>query len=122
MRSSKIVGVFLCLFAIVTLASAGPENLGIRDVYQITFHTPVHVGNAVLPAGDYTVRHEMEGQDHYMVFRRHERLAPDVKVKCMLVQLGYKARETSTKYLLNAANEKVLQEIEFKGDTAKHVF
>jgi hypothetical protein len=45
-----------------------------------------------------------------------------VKAKCQLVQLGKKADKTSTVYQVNAANERVLQELVFAGDRSKHVF
>jgi hypothetical protein len=45
-----------------------------------------------------------------------------VRVKCTLVPLGAKADKDQKIYLLNAANVRVLQEMVFKGDSAKHVF
>jgi hypothetical protein len=122
MRLAKIVGMLLCALVMVAMASAGTKNPGIRDVYHVTFDSPVHVGTALLPAGDYTIRHEMEGQDHYMVFQEHGKKGADVKVKCTLLQLEHKALRTETIYGLNASNERVLEEFTFKGDTAKHVF
>lgn len=122
MRLLKIVGMLLCAMVMVAMASAGTKDLGIRDVYHLTFSAPAHVGDTLLPAGDYTVRHEMEGQDHYMIFQGHGKKGADVKVKCTLVQLEHKALRTETIYSLNASNERVLQEFVFKGDTAKHVF
>jgi hypothetical protein len=122
MRSFKVVGMSLCLLVFVAMAGARTKDPAIRDVYHITFTAPIHVGNAVLPAGDYTIHHEMEGQDHYMVFREDGKKTSDLKVKCTLVQLGYKASKTETIYELNASNERVLQQIVFAGDTAKHVF
>lgn len=121
MRSFRIVGLFLCLLALVSMATAA-ENLGIRDSYRITFVAPVRVGTDLLPAGDYKIRHTMEGQDHIMVFQSVVGKSPEVKVKCTLVPLTQKAPKDQTTYLLNAANERVLQEMVFRGDKAKHVF
>lgn len=122
MRLTKIAGMLLCALVMVVLASARTKSIGIRDVYHITFATPVHVGTALLPAGEYTVRHEMEGQDHYMVFKEDGKKGSDIKVKCTLVSLEHKATKTETVFHLNASNERVLQEFVFQGDTAKHVF
>lgn len=122
MHSSKVVGMLLCLLVFVAMASARAKNPAVHDVYHITFTAPVHIGDAVLPAGDYTILHEMEGQDHYMVFREDGKKTSDLKVKCTLVQLGYKASKTETIYELNASNERVLEQIVFAGDTARHVF
>lgn len=57
-----------------------------------------------------------------MVFQSANHKVQDVKVKCQLVQLDKKAGQTSSMFLRNAANERVLQELVFAGDTAKHVF
>ena len=123
MRLAKVVGMLLCALVLVAMASAGMKNnMGIRDVYHVTFADPVHVGTALLPAGDYTIRHQMEGQDHYMVFQEKGKKGADLKVKCTLVPLEHKALRTETIYGLNASNERVLQEFVFKGDTARHVF
>jgi len=70
----------------------------------------------------------MEGENHIMVFNRmvFNRVSPgkvaSFRVKCSLVPLGEKAKTTEKKYVLNAANEQVMQEIVFRGDSAKHVF
>ena len=126
MHFLKVLGVFVCTFAIVSMvgssAVAEENNMGIRDVSRITFVAPMRVGGALLPAGDYLVRHTMEGQDHVMVFQPVRGKGPEVKVKCTLVPLTQKADKTETIYSLNAANERVLQELVFRGDTAKHVF
>lgn len=57
-----------------------------------------------------------------MVFQSVKHKVQDVKAKCQLVQLGKKADKTSTVYQVNAANERVLQELVFAGDRSKHVF
>jgi hypothetical protein len=56
------------------------------------------------------------------VFEAASHKVQPVKVKCQLVQLGNKADQTRTVYAMNGANERVLQELVFAGDTAKHVF
>jgi hypothetical protein len=65
----------------------------------------------------------MEGSDHIMVFRQMGSKKPvEVRAKCTLVPLSAKASESQTIYVLNAANQRVLQELVFKGEDAKHVF
>lgn len=121
MHSLKAMMLFACMLALVSFAVAG-NNLGIRDSGKIFLRTPTRVGGALLPAGEYLVRHTMEGQDHVMVFQSVNHKVQDVKAKCQLVQLAKKSDQTRTVYELNAANERVLQELVFEGDTAKHVF
>jgi len=121
MHSLKWIALCVCVVAIVPLAIAG-NNLGIRDTGKVVFVAPMRVGEALLPAGEYVVRHEMEGKEHMMVFEAVNHKVQPVKAKCQLVQLGSKADQTRTVYALNGANERVLQELVFAGDTAKHVF
>ncbi len=122
MRLFKMMGLVLCICAMIGVASAGENHLGIRDVSHVTFVAPVRVGSTLLPAGEYVVRHTMQGEDHIMVFQSSNKKTVQVKVKCTLVALKEKANETAAVYEMNAANERVLQELVFAGDTAKHVF
>ena len=57
-----------------------------------------------------------------MVFQKVGGKSPEVNVRCSLVALEKKAEKDQTIYLLKAANERVLQELIFRGDKAKHVF
>ena len=121
MHSLKRIALLVCVLALVPFAAAKNE-FGIHDTGRVTFHSPTRVAGNLLPAGEYVVRHTMEGQEHIMVFQSVNRKVQDVKAKCQLVPLGKKADQTRTVYQLNAANERVLQELVFAGDTAKHVF
>lgn len=116
----KVVGILICVLALVSFASAADKNLGIRDTYKVTFDVPTRVGTALLPAGNYVIRHTMQGTDHIMVFQKGK--SAEVKVKCTLVPLTQKAGVDQQIYKQNAANERVLEELVFRGDTAKHVF
>lgn len=121
MRVLKVAGVFLCVLTLAAVGLAGTNSMGVRDVSHVTFVAPMHVGTVVLPAGDYVVRHTMEGSTHVMIFQRAQS-KDEFKVTCTLVPLSQKAPENQTIYELNAANERVLQSLVFKGDSAKHVF
>ncbi len=121
MRSLKGLSIFVCVLMTVALAVAGTNSMGVRDVSHVTFVAPVRVGTVVLPAGDYAVRHTMEGENHVMVFQRaHSK--DEFKVKCTLVPLPNKAQKDQAIYQLTAGNERILEELVFQGDTAKHVF
>ena len=121
MHSLKSGALFVCVLALVSLATAA-SNLGIHDTGRVVLASPTRVAGTLLPAGEYIVRHTMEGQEHVMVFQSVNHKVQDVKAKCQLVELGKKADQTRTVYELNAANERVLRELVFAGDTAKHVF
>jgi hypothetical protein len=122
MRLVKSLSIVLCVLALSSMVIAGPKNsMGVREVSHVTFAVPVHVGTALLPAGEYVVRHTMEGADHVMVFQSL-RGKDTVKAKCSLVPLEKKAERDQMIYELTAGNGRVLQELVFRGDTAKHVF
>lgn len=117
MRALKVLG-FVLFLAAITLASE--NKLGIHNVARVSFASAVRVGATVIPAGDYTVRHTMEGQDHVMTFTRTGK--KDVfKVKCTLVALERKASRDE-QIVEISGNERVLRELIFAGDSAKHVF
>src|SRR5579864_1732643 len=113
------IGLFLLAFSSAVVS--GPNHLGIADVRQITFSTPVRIGTTLLPAGDYEVRHTMQGDEHIMVFTSRKGKGESVKAKCNLVSLPGKSGQTQTVYEVNSDHEKVLREMVFRGDTAKHV-
>jgi hypothetical protein len=121
MRFSKVFGVLLCLLVLGSIALGADNKMGIREVRNISFDAPIRVGATVLPAGQYVVRHTMEGEEHIMVFQRAGSKG-EFKLKCTLVPLTQKADQDRKIYQVNAGNERVLQELVFRGDMAKHVF
>jgi hypothetical protein len=113
--------ILSCLLVLTLVAMAADKNLGISDLRHIRFQDPVRIGNNLLKAGEYEVRHTMQGEEHIMVFTSQSS-KDQVKVKCHLVPLAQKADQTATTYEVNAASEKVVRELVFRGDSAKHVF
>jgi hypothetical protein len=114
--------IVMCIFILGAVAAA-ENKLAIAHTYQVKFSEDVRVADTLLPKGDYEIRHVMEGSDQIMVFRQLGTKKPaEVRAKCTLVPLTAKASESQTIYVLNAANQRVLQELVFKGEDAKHVF
>jgi len=124
MSSPKYIFVIaICVLGFVVLAGASQNQFGVADSRSISFATPTRVGNVLLPTGDYQVVHTMEGQDHVMVFKQlHSSKPAQARVKCQLVPLTARAGRTEQTYEVNAANERVLHALIFKGDSAQHVF
>jgi hypothetical protein len=121
-KISAALLVLLCAVTLVAVASARNE-MGISDTYKVTFSQDVRVADTLLPRGNYEIRHIMEGSNHIMVFRQLGKKKPiEVRAKCTLVPLAAKADHDQTIYILNASNDRVLQELIFSGDSAKHVF
>ena len=125
MRILKLIAlVALCVLGASLLLHAGQNKMGVADTRQVKFENPMWIGATLLPAGEYKVLHTMEGDNHIMVFKQlNAKQKPiEVRVKCSLVPLAAKADQTQQIFVLNAAKERVLQELVFRGDTAKHVF
>jgi hypothetical protein len=124
MQSSKMLAlVTVCVLLLAVVAAAGDNTMGIANYQKISFSGNVRIANVLLPQGDYEVRHQMEGQNHVMIFHRvGSGKTADARVNCSLVPLPEKATQTEKVYTLNAANEQLLQAIVFRGDSAKHVF
>jgi hypothetical protein len=123
MRLLKLIAVFIAVVLCVSgLLLAKTSKYGIADVRKVTFTAPTHVGDALLPQGEYEVRHLMEGENHIMVFKQIGGKSAEARVKCNLVPLKQKVDNSQVVYTLNAANERVLQTLRFSGDSAEHVF
>jgi hypothetical protein len=124
MRSMKWVAlVALFVLGISVLSMAERNKFGVSDNQVVTFNEPIKVGDVLLPQGQYTVQHVMEGENHVMVFTQKTNGTPaSTRVKCQLVPLPEKASQTQVLYGHDQKDGHVLQELIFRGDTAKHVF
>lgn len=123
-KSALIVLSLFCLVLIVSNAVAGTMPK-FAERQTVTFNKPMVLGTTELPAGNYSITHEMQGDDHYMTFKQtdvRKDKAATVRVKCNLVPLPEKAKRTEQRYISNAKSQNVLSELVFKGDEAKHVF
>ena len=118
-----VLAIAIGIILLSAWAVAGQDQMGVADVYKVTFSEKVRVADTLLPSGNYEIRHVMEGADHIMVFRQLGVKKPmEVRAKCTLVPLPEKAADSQKIYEMNAANERVLHELIFKGDRSKHVF
>ncbi len=120
MRILRGLGILLVILG--GFAVAKENTLGIHEISHVKFESAVRIGSNLLPAGDYTVRHTMEGQEHVMVFKRDTGKREEFKAKCTLVRLEKNAPRDEVVYQLSADNQRIVQEIVFRGDSAKHVF
>jgi hypothetical protein len=118
---------FSALILLTVLILAGTvvatNRYSIADRREITLYEPAWVGNVLLPAGRYEVRHLMEGENHIMTFRQMNVKKPvETRVKCTLNTVAKPIEQTQVGFTLNAANERVLSWIAFQGDRAEHRF
>lgn len=118
----RLFAVLLATFVILSTAAllAKDNPMGIAQKQTITFSSPTVVGGSLLPAGEYKVVHEMQGENHIMIFTKVGGKV-EVKANCKLVPLSEKASRNEQRYTENAKNERVLTQMTFKGDKATHV-
>src|SRR5215472_9791111 len=119
-RMWTVLIAFILVIGATTLLIAKDNSMGVANSRDITFSAPTVVAGTLLPTGEYKVLHEMQGSAHYMIFKQINGKA-EVKAKCNLVPLTENANTTEQRYTENAKNERVLLEMTFRGDTAKHV-
>jgi hypothetical protein len=100
----------------------GGNKFGVGDVRTVTFSDEFRVGEALVSSGEYEIRHVMDGKDHVMVFHKLSGKAVDVRAKCSLEPLPVKAVQSQQVFGVNAANERVLLALVFRGEKTKHVF
>ncbi|MBV8051632.1 MAG: hypothetical protein JOZ80_10615 [Acidobacteriaceae bacterium] len=124
MRSVKVVAVLAMCVVVASLIAVAKENqFGVADSRILQITAPTRVGDVVLPEGTYKVLHTMESQNHIMVFKQlNTRKPAEARIKCQLQPLTEKAPRDEQTFLINAANERVLHTLVFKGDSAQHVF
>lgn len=115
-----VITIAAMLLLACTAAMANTNTMGIAEKQTIEFTAPTLVGGTLLPAGEYNVTHQMNGQTHVMIFKQAHGKA-EAKTTCNLVPLKAKAERTMQRYTVNASNDHILQEITFGGDKATHV-
>jgi hypothetical protein len=119
-RMFVVVLAMLVLGGVTLLTATDNSMAGVALKQQVTFSAPTLVGGSLLPVGEYKITHEMLGTEHIMIFKQVDGKA-EAKAKCNLVPLTEKAKSSEMRYTDNAKNERVLNEMTFRGDTSKHV-
>ena len=119
-RMFVVVMMAIVVLGCAAAVAATDSMVGVKTKQEITLSQPTIVGGSLLPAGEYKINHEMQGTEHIMIFKQVGGKA-EVKAKCNLVPLNSKASTTEQRFNENAKNERVLVEMQFQGDTSKHV-
>ncbi len=119
-KKAIVITIAAILLLACSAAMASTNAMGIAEKQTIQFTAPTLVGGTLLPAGQYNVTHQMNGQTHVMIFKQINGKA-EAKSNCNLVPLKAKAERTTQRYTVNASNDHILQEITFGGDKATHV-
>jgi hypothetical protein len=120
-RMAAILMAAMVMFSLSVMLLAKNNSMGIAEKHTLTLTSPTVIAGTLVPAGDYNVTHEMQGQTHIMVFQELGGKRVEVKATCTLVPLNTKATQSEVRFTENAQNQRVLTEMIFRGETAKHV-
>lgn len=122
----KLLLVAFVIFAVLVLTGtlfAGSNKYGVADRRQIALSQAAWVGDVLLPAGNYEVRHRMDGTEHVMLFHQiNSRHPAEARVKCSLISVARPIEQTEIGFRQDSKGELVLNRLAFKGDRAEHRF
>lgn len=126
---TAVLALLLGLSSLTALAQHEETRTGKKG--EITFGSPVRIGNVSLSAASYQIQHVVEGFDHFIVFKRILSGSPyftgvsgkeSARVKCRIEPLSDKAKYTGLRFGVNSAGETTVEEVQIKGENVKHVF
>jgi hypothetical protein len=85
------------------------------------------VGDAVLKRGKYKFEHVVEGEEHFIAFRRVDDPAVEaweqvIRVRCRLEPLNKPAIQTELYSTVTARGERTIERAQVQGESIKHVF
>jgi hypothetical protein len=117
---ATLMAALMVTLCISVMLAAKDNPMGIATKQALRLSEPTVIGGTLVPAGNYIATHEMQGQTHIMVFKL-EGGKVEVKATCTLVPLNVKAKQSEQRFEEDAKNQRVLVEMTFKGESAKHV-
>lgn len=132
-KAIRLAGVFTSVAALLMLTSSLAMAQGKEQVIKvgrngnITLSQDSMVGDVKLPAGDYQVKHRVEGSDHLIHFKQlYSHKTGGVKahpgeIKCKLEPLNEKVAQTAV-FLSKEDGTMRITRIEISGENVAHLF
>ena len=115
------VAFFLLAVFVLTVVVSAEEPMVTWKSKAVTLADQTRVGTAVLPAGDYKLKHEMEGANHILVFTQQNKEKQTFRVTCGMQALNAKA-DRDELHFRTENGQKVLTGVVFRGDRYTHTF
>lgn len=103
------------------------EKLRLNKDGQVKLSTDARVGDAALKRGKYKFEHVVEGEEHFIAFRRVDESAVEareqvIRVKCRLEPLNKPAKHTELYSTVTGRGERTIERAQVQGESVKHVF
>ncbi len=119
--SYRKIAIVLAIVCVVGLAAWADDAMVAWKSKDLKLDETVRVGSVVLPAGEYKVSHEMQGDQHILVMAFNGQEKQTFRLPCMMQRLAKPATQTEQHYRYEG-KEKILVGLMFKGDTVFHAF
>ncbi len=130
--ASLLLGSALGQLGGAPIAAGQSQSLKVGKTGVITIYVETKAGDLTLRPGRYFMRHMMSGEDHFIQFtevtKPHNRsgggvpIAPPVEIKCRLVPLEKKVRETKIIYAGPGGSVPRIDRVLVAGENVAHVF
>ena len=115
MRTKVLLAGILLAIAAVSCAAAEMK----WQARTVKFADATTIGGTTVPAGQYKVEHQMNGEEHIMLFTNVGDKKVRAQSKCHMVASPQKEKRTLQAYeLIDGQNR--LKTLTFKGDTFVH--
>jgi hypothetical protein len=116
-------GVLLVLVCMMFVSSLAGQTMHVGQNDEITFETPVKVGQSILQPGTYRFEHVIESDHHIVKLTPTSAANADqgVRVQCKLESVGTPAKYTEL-HFAPGKQVKTLHYVLVAGESARHRF
>jgi hypothetical protein len=119
-RMRKVAVLLLGVFLLAVVVAAEEPMVSWKS-QNLILAADTRVGSQLLPAGDYKVKHEMQGPSHVLVLTLQNDPAKSFRLACTMQPLLEKSKVSEQHYRFEG-KDKVLVALVFKGDKFTHAF
>ena len=103
------------------------EKLGVNKDGEVKLPDDARVGYAFLKRGTYRFEHVVQGEEHFIAFKRVNESAVEaeeqiVRVRCRLEPLNKPAKHTEFFSTVTAKGTRTIERVQIQGENVKHVF
>ena len=117
--SYRKIAIVLAIVCVVGLAAWADDAMVAWKSKDLKLEQTVRAGSVVLPAGEYKVSHEMQGEQHILVMAFNGKEKQTFRLPCTMQRLTKPATQTEQHYRVEG-KEKVLVGLVFQGDKVFH--
>jgi hypothetical protein len=119
--SYRKLAIVLAIVSLAGIAAWAGDTMVTWKFQELTLSQPARAGSVLLPAGEYRVVHEMQGEQHVLVMTQLGKGKQTFRVPCSMQPLDQAATQGEQHYRFEG-KEKILVGLVFQGDKVFHAF